>query len=101
MALLLVGCVAADPQPQPEPRTNPAANVQWKIMLHYSQKYVCSNLSDEAYFNMIWERVKNDMAAVIKRKKEPEENILLYKEELKEEVIQSRAAYRVRYACPP
>lgn len=99
VTLLLVGCVAASPQP--EPRTNPAADVQWTIMLHYSQKYVCTNLSDESYFNMIWERIEEDMVAITKRKKEPEENILLYKHELKEEVLENRRIYRERYGCPP
>ena len=70
-------------------------------MLHYSQKFVCSNLSDEAYFNMLWENIEGDMVAVAERKREPGENIRLYKHELREDVIKNRAAYRERYGCPP
>jgi hypothetical protein len=98
-ALIFIGCAAAGPNTKPH--TNPAANVQWTVMHHYTKKYVCSNLSDEAYFNMIWQKVEDDMVALIKRKKEPAENISLYKQELQEDVIQKRAVYRERYDCLP
>lgn len=97
--LIFVGCAGSGQDTKP--KTNPAADVQWKIMLHYSQKFVCSNLSDEAYFNMLWENIEGDMVAVAERKREPGENIRLYKHELREDVIKNRATYRERYGCPP
>jgi len=97
--LFFIGCAAAGSGTKT--KTNPAAEVQWKVMQHYSQRYVCSNLSDKAYFSMIWEKVEDDMIALTKRKKEPAESISLYKEELQEDVIQKRAVYRERYGCLP
>ena len=97
LTLFLAGCTAGGSALKRD--THPAADVQWTVMQHYTKPFVCSDLSDAAYFNMIWEEVEDDMTAVAKRRNEPAENISIYKKDLQKEVIEKRAFYRSRYGC--